>query len=84
MATVTKRQFAAAMWENRPTFPELLFFTIAVLAAHLLIDVPVTWLGSAVLLIVVGGTVQQALVDLRKAAAATDAPATGEGDDAED
>ncbi|WP_433519020.1 hypothetical protein ACQP2T_27985 [Nonomuraea sp. CA-143628] len=81
MTPVTKRRLAAAMWANRPSVSELMFFTIAVLVTYWLIAMPLVLLVVAVLLILVGGTLQMALADLRKT---TPVPPAGEGDDAED
>lgn len=73
-----KRGLAAAMWENRPSLLELLFLTILVLAGHIAMGLPVVLLATAMLLLVVGGTLQQAIVALRKSAPR---PATTSGED---
>jgi hypothetical protein len=74
--TPATRHLLAAMWENRPSLPELLFLTVAVLATHVVTGVSVTWLASAVLLIVIGGTLQQARTVLSRTAP-SDPPAEG-------
>lgn len=71
---------ARAMWTLRPSLPELLLWTIGILGAHLVTGVPVLLLATAVLLIVIGGTLQQARTVLREA---TPAAAAG-GEHAED
>lgn len=74
-----RRGLAAAMWDNRPTSLELLFLTILVLASHVAMGLPVIPLAAAVLLLVIGGTLQQAIVALRKTGPAT---TSGEGEHA--
>jgi hypothetical protein len=72
----------AALWKNRPSVLELMFFAIAVLVTHWLIGMPIILLAAAALLILVGGTVRMARADLRNAADVSDTPPAGEAGDA--
>lgn len=81
MKRLTKRQVAAAMWYHRPAVSELLFWTVVVLAAHMLTDLPLLLLLVATSLVLVGGTVYVAIDDLT-ATRVIEAGSDG-GDDAE-
>ncbi len=64
MARPSARQVAAGMWSHRPAVSELLFWTVIVLVAHLLISLPVALLAVLAGLVVVGAMLWVTLDEL--------------------
>lgn len=70
------------MWANRPTFRELLFMAILVMATQVMTGLPVLLLTVAAVLLMGAMTARMAVTDLRRwQAPAPTSPAEGGGPD---